>query len=102
MKKLEEKMLHAVLNRRNFKNTNTEVISLLNGDVFVKLYDTIIYAVFRGKEYFSDGGWNTNTTASRLRALGANYSTNEKKNRCNLTNYAVMNNMYFKSLFNIY
>ena len=101
MKKLEQKMLHAVLNRRNFKNTNTEVISLLNGDVFVKLYDTIIYAVFRGNEYFSDGGWNTATTASRLRALGANYSTNEKKNRCTLQTAAFMNNLFFRRLFNI-
>ena len=101
MKKLEEKMLHAVLTRRNFKNTNTEVISLTNGSVFVKLYDTYIYANVGGVEYFSDGGFNTVTTASRLRALGANYSTNEKKNRCTLQTAAFMNNLFFRRLFNI-
>ena len=101
MKKLEEKMLHAVLTRRNYKNTNTEVICFTNGSVFVKLYNTYIYANVGGVEYFSDGGYNTVTTGSRLRALGANYSTNEKKNRCKLQTASFMNNLYFRRLFNI-
>ncbi len=101
MKRIEEKMCNAVAARRNFKQSNTEVISLLNGSVFVKLYDTIIYAYVAGVEYFSDGGWNTVTTGSRLRALGANYSTNENKNRCKLQTASFMNNLYFRRLFNI-
>jgi len=101
MKKIEEKMLAAVIARRNYKNTNTEVIALTDGSVFVQLYDTIIYANVNGKEFFSDGGWNTVTTSSRLRALGANYSTNEKKNKCTLTPYVQLKNMYFKHLFHI-
>ena len=83
MKKIEKEMLKAVCNRENFRKSNTKV--LVNAQcVYVKLYDTIIYVLKNGKEYFSDGGFNTITTSSRLRALGANYSTNENKNKCSL------------------
>ena len=72
-------MLQAISNRENFCKSNTMV--LVNAKcVYVKLYDTIIYILRNGIEYFSDGGFNTVTTSSRLRALGANYSTNENKN----------------------
>ena len=101
MKKIEEKMCAAVAAGRWYKNSNTEVMALSSGAVFVKLYDTIIYAKIDGVEYFSDGGYNTVTTGSRLRALGADYSTNEKKNKCVLTPASKMNNMYFCHLFGI-
>ncbi len=80
MKKIEKEMLQAISNRENFCKSNTMV--LVNAKcVYVKLYDTIIYILRNGIEYFSDGGFNTVTTSSRLRALGANYSTNENKNK---------------------
>ena len=76
-------MLQAVCNRENFCKSNTKV--LVNAKcVYVKLYDTIIYILRNGIEYFSDGGFNTVTTSSRLRALGANYSTNKNKNKVDL------------------
>ena len=99
MKKIEEKMCAAVAAGRWYKNTNTEVMALSTGAVFVKLYDTIIYAKIDNKEYFCDGGFNTVTTGSRLRALGANYSINEKKNKCTLTPSKIMYNMYYNHLF---
>ena len=83
MRKIEKEMLQAVCNRENFCKSNTKV--LVNAKcVYVKLYDTIIYILRNGIEYFSDGGFNTVTTSSRLRALGANYSTNKNKNKVDL------------------
>lgn len=83
MRKIEEEMLRAISNRESFCKSNTKV--LVNGKcVYVKLYNTIIYILRNGIEYFSDGGFNTVTTSSRLRALGANYSTNENKNKVEL------------------
>lgn len=80
MRKIEKEMLQAICNRENFCKSNTKV--LVNATcVYVKLYDTIIYILRDGIEYFSDGGFRTVTTSSRLRALGANYSTNESKNK---------------------
>lgn len=80
MRKIEKEMLQAINNRENFCKSNTKVI-VNKKCVYVKLYDTIIYVLRDGIEYFSDGGFNTVTTSSRLRALGANYSTNERKNK---------------------
>lgn len=90
MRKIEKEMLQAICNRENFCKSNTKV--LVNAKcVYVKLYDTIIYILRNGIEYFSDGGFNTVTTSSRLRALGANYSTNESKNKIKLYS---QNDMY--------
>lgn len=81
MRKIEERMINAVENRVNYRENNTKVYTTNKG-VFVYLYDTIIYAKVNGKVYYSDGGYNTVTTSSRLRALGAAYSTNEKLRKC--------------------
>lgn len=75
MRKIEQRMVNAINNKVNYRESNTEVI-VKGANVFVRLYDTYIYAKVRGKVYFSDGGFNTATTSSRLRALGADYSTN--------------------------
>ena len=83
MRKIEVKMLQAISNKENFCRSNTKVI-VNTKSVCVKLYDTVLYVLRNGKEYFSDGGFNTVTTSSRLRALGANYSTNDNKNKCEL------------------
>lgn len=84
MKKIEKMMMAAVNEGRNWNGANTRVICNGNG-AFVVLYDTIIFARVNGKEYYSDGGFKTATTASRLRSLGADYSTNVKKCACELT-----------------
>lgn len=85
MRKIEERMINAVENRVNYRENNTKVYNNnKNKGVFVYLYNTIIYAKVNGTEYYSDGGYNTITTSSRLRALGAAYSTNEKLRKCTL------------------
>lgn len=53
-------------------------------NVCMSNYTILLYILRNGIEYFSDGGFNTVTTSSRLRALGANYSTNEHKNKVDL------------------
>lgn len=87
-------MISAVNEGRNWTDANTRVICNGNG-VFVVLYDTIIFARVKGREYFSDGGYKTATTGSRLRALGAAYSTNEKLNACKLTGQKKMVSLYY-------
>ena len=98
MKKIEKEMLQALNVGREFAKSNTQVIRGANGGLFVKLYDTLIYAVFGSLEFFCDGGFKTVTTASRLRALGADYSTNEKKNACSLTSSQKMSNLFWNGL----
>lgn len=63
-------MLNAIKLGKNAFLGNTKVEANENG-VFVVLYDTIIFAKVRGWVYYSDGGHNTRTTSSRLKALGA-------------------------------
>ena len=94
MCKIEKMMVAAVNEGRNWDSANTRVICNENG-AFVVLYDTIIFARVNGREYFSDGGYKTATTGSRLRTLGAAYSTNEKKNACKLTGQKKMVSLYY-------
>lgn len=94
MRVIEREMISALSQGRNWRKSNTEVIITERGK-FVRLYNTIIYALVNGKEYFSDGGWSTVTTGSRLRALGARYSTNDRLNECELTPRAEMERLYF-------
>lgn len=93
MKKIEKMMVAAVNEGRNWDSANTRVICNGKG-TFVVLYDTIIFARVNGRECYSDDGYKTATTASRLRALGADYSTNEKKNACKLTSQKKMVSLY--------
>lgn len=90
MRKIEKEMVQAICNRENFCKSNTKVV-VNSKCVYVKLYDTIIYILRNGIEYFSDGGFKTVTTSSRLRVLGANYSTNVNKNKVDLLS---QNEMY--------
>lgn len=65
-------MIAAVESGREMNERNTAVIVNRHG-VFVRLYNTIIFALVGGCRYYSNGGWNTPTTASRLNALGCLY-----------------------------
>ena len=94
MKQIEKKMIAAIEGRKNFELSNTKVRVNKNG-VFVILYNTIIFGLVNGIKYFSDGGWSTVTTSSRLRALGADYSTNSSRNRCELTDRDTMTRLYY-------
>lgn len=93
MRKIERKMLEAINQHREYTESNTTVIVNRNG-VFVRLYNTFIYGKVKGREFFADGGYKTTTTASSLRALGAKYSTNSKRNECNLRTQRQMWSLY--------
>ena len=95
MRQIEKKMVQAVANRENFRLSNTEVYNKKNG-VFVFLHGNLIFAKINGVQYYSNAGWNTRTTASRLRALGANYSTSYKKQNCDLLSRREMYDLYYK------
>ena len=51
MRKIEQRMVNAINNKVNYRESNTEVI-VKGANVFVRLYDTYIYAKVRGKVYF--------------------------------------------------
>lgn len=98
MRQIEKMMVQAVNNKECFKRSNTEVRAFSFG-VFVALHGNLIFARIDGKDYYSNAGWNTNTTASRLRALGADYSTNYKKCNCKLLSKKEMLDLYYSKMF---
>lgn len=71
MRKIEEAMVKAVKEKRNFKRSNTEV-KFKDGVCHVKLFGNTIYYQKGDVKLYHHAGWPTMTTASRLRALGAN------------------------------
>lgn len=95
MRQIEKSMVLAVANKENFRRSNTEV-RVINNSVFVSLHGNLIFAKIDGINYYSNAGWNTRTTASRLRALGADYSTNYKRQNCDLLSRREMYDLYYK------
>ena len=69
MKKNENEMCAAVAAHVNWKSDNTRV-EIFNGELSVILHGNYIYRVIDGVKWFSLAGWDTQTTRSRLRALG--------------------------------
>jgi len=74
MRKIEQDMLNAINECKNFKNDNTRV-RWTNADgtsqAIVYLHDNMIasYKPSEGSLYILDGGWMRNTTKSRLNVL---------------------------------
>ena len=71
MKRIEEKMLEAIENRKSANIGNTSVICENDGSIKVYLFGNKIYEERGGVRRYSSCGYPTVTTASRLRALGA-------------------------------
>ena len=69
MRRIEEKMVAAFKENRNWSESNTSVVCA-NGITSVYLFGNRIARKQNGKTKFSKCGWNSATTASRLRALG--------------------------------
>ena len=69
MRKIEEQMNQAVANSKSWTCANTSVVSDDNGVSHVYQHGNKIAEV--GDDYLQvfDGGWQTNTTKSRLNAL---------------------------------
>ena len=67
MRKIEEQMNEAILNRKDFRKDNTEVITISDCS-FVYLHGNHIATVGKTLD-ICDAGWQTVTTKSRLNAL---------------------------------
>jgi hypothetical protein len=68
MRKIEQQMVNAIQNSVDFKLANTEVISCTNvSDVY--LHGNLIARIGETWMELFDGGWQSNTTKSRLNAL---------------------------------
>ena len=83
MRQIEKQMVAAIKARKNFKSGNTEVTMTRNEylctcTAMVYLHDNLIAKISFGPEnvvaQFTLAGWNTNTTRSRLNALGVGVS----------------------------
>ena len=69
MRKIERQMVDAILDCRNWKSGNTEVIADHDGVSRVYLHDNKIAEI--GEDYVTifDGGYQSSTTKSRLNAI---------------------------------
>ena len=67
MRKIEQQMNRAILNREDFRKDNTEVITISDCS-FVYLHGNHIATVGKTLD-ICDAGWQTVTTKSRLNAL---------------------------------
>ena len=69
MRKIEQQMNEAVANSKSWQSANTSVVCDDNGVSHVYLHGNKIAEV--GDDYLQvfDGGWQSNTTKSRLNAL---------------------------------
>ena len=68
MRKIEHQMNQAILNEKDWKLDNTEVVSCTNvSDVY--LHGNLIARIGETWIELFDGGWQTNTTKSRLNAI---------------------------------
>ena len=71
MRKIENGMCAAVEARFNWNCSNTQVqVNMNDNKVEVYLHGNLIYKKLEGVASFTLAGWNSNTTRSRLRALG--------------------------------
>jgi len=72
MRLIEEQMNSAIRGQRNFRKDNTEVVTTDNGlESVVYLHGNLIAVYFHATRELQifDGGWQSNTTKSRLNAL---------------------------------
>ena len=69
MRKIERQMNSAIRNRINFSSANTAVRHGFEGEADVYLHGNHIATVKSNSIIIKDGGWQSNTTKSRLNAL---------------------------------
>ena len=68
MRKIEQQMNSAISNCKDWRSANTEVVNC-NGESFVYLHGNHIATVGDDFVKIFDGGWQSNTTKSRLNAI---------------------------------
>ena len=76
MRKIESQMNQAIRNGSDFRKDNTTVINI-RGNAFVYLHGNHIATYNYANKELSlyDGGWQSNTTKSRLNALCYEFAT---------------------------
>ena len=68
VRKIERQMCDAIANGKDWKSGNTQVITI-NDVTWVYLHDNHIATVYDDSVEVYDGGWQSNTTKSRLNAI---------------------------------
>src|SRR6056300_21992 len=68
MRKIEREMCKAIALEKDWKSGNTQVITI-NDVAWVYLHDNHIATVYDDSVEVYDGGWQSNTTKSRLNAI---------------------------------
>ena len=70
MRKIEQQMISAVKNCKDWRNDNTEVLYSPSRQVScVYLHKNLIATISKDEVEIYDGGWRTSTTKSRLNAI---------------------------------
>ena len=69
MRKIESQMCQAIQGNRNWSNANTSVVTDDNNVSKVYLHGNHIATIDEDSMTIYDGGWQSNTTKSRLNAL---------------------------------
>ena len=69
MRKIERQMNSAIRSGKNFSSSNTTVRHGFEGEADVQLHRNHIATVKSNSIIIKDGGWQSNTTKSRLNAL---------------------------------
>ncbi len=72
MRKIETQMNRAIRSRQDWRKDNTRVEISEDNKAFVYLHNHLI-AVIDDQVQIFDGGWQTNTTKSRLNAIIAEF-----------------------------
>ena len=68
MRKIEREMIQAIKDNKDWKSGNTQVITI--SDVsWVYLHNNLIATIYDDSMEVFDGGWQSNTTKSRLNAI---------------------------------
>ena len=69
MRKIERLMNQAIIDHKDFRRGNTEVVPTYDGVCAVYLHGNKIAEVTDHSITLYDGGWQSNTTKSRLNAI---------------------------------
>tara|TARA_R100001510_G_scaffold38927_1_gene35337 strand:+ start:376 stop:708 length:333 start_codon:yes stop_codon:yes gene_type:complete len=90
MRKIERQMNEAIRNNKDFFSSNTSVENAFNAETnrhesIVKLHGNHIATVLDNSIIIKDGGWQSNTTKSRLNALLDEFSTGTRVFQKNFT-----------------
>lgn len=69
MRKIEQQMLNAIRQKKDWRSGNTSVEKIGATEIHVKLFNNLIATIRQDKIYLSNCGYLTATTKSRLNAI---------------------------------